>query len=506
MVGALLGVARPAAGQPRVVVRTSPVADLVHQLDCVSGAILDCGAADYHELWRGRLLRDRADSAALAAWRGVRQRVQSRGGLALPGRDAVGAASAVPTPDQRWRAAALGATDFVDYRARLGALLAADERRRADRALEHFRLRFLVWWDLAARDRLAATRDSLTALLDGPALRPLLDAAWRFYDADTGAHARSHAGADSLAAAPGAPITVTLVARPGVRRRRTSAEMIGAVGRQEVMLDAVPSREVGVTLHEAAHALLARMPEPARRAVALQLGRAGLEGRAVRSLLDEGLATAFGNGLVLRRVRPPAWWAAYLARRQSFYDDPIIDAAGRALVAPLDSLLAAGATLADPRTVTALHAALAAALGPRLTSPRALLHDLWGVVDARVADAATVPRALQAALLPGNYVFTVAPVEQARLTPVERDPLLGVVLVAPAVALDALAARGLVPARDLPALRQAARRGPVLWGARRAGGGRSWLVVARSAAEARPLLERLAALDRDAEGLVPAAP
>jgi hypothetical protein len=44
--------------------------------------------------------------------------------------------------------------------------------------------------------------------------------------------------------------------------------------------------------------------------------------------------------------------------------------------------------------------------------------------------------------------------------------------------------------------------GPVLYGARRANGARTWVLVARSADEARALLERLAALDHDADGAV----
>jgi hypothetical protein len=44
----------------------------------------------------------------------------------------------------------------------------------------------------------------------------------------------------------------------------------------------------------------------------------------------------------------------------------------------------------------------------------------------------------------------------------------------------------------------------VLYGARRANGARTWVVVARSSAEAAPLIERLGALDRDMDGVVPA--
>ena len=65
----------PAAGsQLHVAVRVSPVADLAHRLDCVAEVIRACGTADYQQLWRDRFLRDAADSAALGAWRTLRER------------------------------------------------------------------------------------------------------------------------------------------------------------------------------------------------------------------------------------------------------------------------------------------------------------------------------------------------------------------------------------------------------------------------------------------------
>ena len=44
--------------------------------------------------------------------------------------------------------------------------------------------------------------------------------------------------------------------------------------------------------------------------------------------------------------------------------------------------------------------------------------------------------------------------------------------------------------------------GPVLYGARRTNGARTWVLVVRSAAEAEPLMARLAGLDRDVDGVV----
>ena len=89
-------------------------------------------------------------------------------------------------------------------------------------------------------------------------------------------------------------------------------------------------------------------------------------------------------------------------------------------------------------------------------------------------------------------------------TALRRDPWIGAIVVAPASALPRLAARGAFHASELPGIRRAAAAGPVLYGAHRTNGARTWVVVARSAAEAQPLLERLAALERDVAGAVAA--
>jgi hypothetical protein len=485
-----LCVLAPAAGaQLHVAVRVSPVADLAHQLDCVAEVIRACGTADYQQLWRERFLRDAADSAALATWRTLRERYAVDVEVETGAGDAVGRESRRVSLAGRWRLAGVQARSFEDYRERLALVLLPHDRDRVVEALEQFRPRFVTWWNADARDRLLRGRDSLAVLLAGAELRPLLGAIRHFYGA-TGPTS------DTLA--------LTLVARPGLAGRGTSAEVVEGWAVQELLPDASPATEVGVTLHEVAHLLLAMAPDSTRRAVATELARGGVPGRAVRSLLDEGLATAFGNGLVERVVRPTARWAAYVERPRSFYNDPIVDASGKALMPVLDSLLRAGANLRDPATLAALQRTLAMAMGARLVSPRALLHDVWAFVDDGVGDALAVPRALTQALRPGNYSVSVDSTGGMPTTALGRDPWIGAVVVAPASALPRLAARGAFGAAELPAIRRAAAAGPVLYGARRTNGARTWLVVARSAAEARPLLDRLAALEHDADGVVAA--
>ncbi|MDF1504078.1 hypothetical protein [Roseisolibacter sp. H3M3-2] len=487
---ALLALTSATAGaQLHVAVRVSPVADLAHQLDCVTGVVGQCATDDYRALWRQRFLRDAADSAAARAWGALRARYQNASTqVDTGGADGVGRQYRWITLGDRWRLAGLQARSWDDYGERLALVLLPQDRARAAAALAHFRPRFDAWWEAEARGPLTRGRDTLAVLLATPELRALLDGARHFYGA-TGP------GSDT--------VSLTLVARAGLAGRGTSAEVVEGWAVQELLPDASPAREVGVTLHEVAHLLLALAPDDAKAAVAAELARHGLEGRAARSLLDEGLATAFGNGLVERAVRPAARWAAYAAQPRSFYNDDAIDVAGKALMPVLDSLLRAGATLRDPAALAAVRVALRDAMGDGLTRPYALLHDVWGFVDERVAEPFAVTRRLQGALRAGNFSLSVDSAGAMPTAPLARDPWVGAVVIAPASSLPPLAARGAFRPAEVAAIRRAAAAGPVLYGARRANGARTWVVVASSATEAMPLIDRLVALPRDLDGPVP---
>ena len=484
---ALITLVPDAHAQMHVAVRVSPVADFAHQVDCVAEVIHNCGLDDYRQLWRARFLRDRADSAALREWRDLRARYDVAVQVDSSNVDRIGRQFRWVSLAERWRVAGLQARSFDDYAERLALVLLPQDRARVGAVLARFEPRFMAWWDAESRDRLARGRDSLELLLAGPELRAMLDRVRRFYGA-TGP------GSDT--------VTLTLVSRAGLGSRNTNAEVVDGWAVQEMLPDASPAREVGVTLHEVAHLLLSLAPDAEREAIAAELGRAGIAGRATRSLLDEGLATAFGNGMVERALRPADRWTAYAGRPLSFYNDSIIDAAGKALLPTLDSLLRAGARLRDPRTLVAIRRRLESVMGPRLASPRALLHDVWGFVDNEVEDPFAVGRQIQRALRPGVFSMSVDSAGGAPTATFRHDPWIGAVVVARTQSLAALAARGVFKASEVAALRRAAERGPVLYGARRGNGARTWVIVARSAAEAQPLVERLAALGVDRDGMI----
>lgn len=55
----------------------SPIANLVYQLDCISGAIHTCSADVYQELWERNFIRGEEDREKIKAWRQLVNRYRS---------------------------------------------------------------------------------------------------------------------------------------------------------------------------------------------------------------------------------------------------------------------------------------------------------------------------------------------------------------------------------------------------------------------------------------------
>jgi hypothetical protein len=92
------------------------------------------------------------------------------------------------------------------------------------------------------------------------------------------------------------------------------------------------------------------------------------------AILDEVLATAFGNGLVARAV-DKADYERRLGHPNGFYNDMFIDAVAKALLPALEKRLAAHGTVFDPDFVTEYLAAAHAAF-PKGFPPRSYLRPL----------------------------------------------------------------------------------------------------------------------------------
>lgn len=362
----------PAEGALRFKVELSEVANLTYQLDCVGG-LIPCGDQDFKAFWEKDLLKTPKDRARLAAWVALRERYERNVELEAEG-ETPPLAGGTPTLDlgQKIRIAGLQARSLDDYASRLEILVLPTDRAAFLRAVQGFLPAFEVWWKGEAVERGRPFVSGIEDLLNDPKVARPFARIVRFY---------------APALEEGSTIHIALVARPARAGGNTSGQQIEATSVVEFLPDEKPENRIDVVLHELCHFLFGS-PDPAAW-VALQkrfLATGAPEAIPAYNLLNEGLASALGNGQIARAVLGDEKFARLLAKEGSFYSNPSVDRAGKALLPLLDEWLAAGRTLFDPEFVPRYLAALKTAFGPSLTAPRLYLAEMALVVDESLGE------------------------------------------------------------------------------------------------------------------------
>ena len=342
--------------------RTSRFSNLFYTIDCLSGS-MRCTRSAFEELATRQLGGlDAEDRAQLDAWRALRRRYQ--------GRIEKGPTSESPFPlprahaqvERRVRLAGYLANDLDEYAARATMLLDVRDVERARAILARFEPRFDRYWQREAAPALRATAMRFAEAARAPALSGVVDQVAAFY-------------------APDVPVplelTFELVLRPA--GARSSAEQLAHVSLIEVEPDEKPSDKLDVVLHEVFHYFLSQVPEPE---LAAQMDRFAGDpdplAYIAQGTLDEGLATAFGNGLVLRTL-DPAQLARRLQRPQGMYADDTISAMASSAIDPLARVLEQGSLHVTSPELEQLWVGLAHAAFPNGAPPQAYLRPFAGV-------------------------------------------------------------------------------------------------------------------------------
>jgi hypothetical protein len=453
-------------------VRARPFANLAYHLDCLSGRIA-CEEKAFHAFWDPGWTP--GDAAALAEWKAVHD---------LYDIDAPFEVDVGPTPmplpsahlsiDKQLRVASLLAVTPDDFLQNLRVLLPGPDAERLRRAAVHFQPRFEAFWSSTGEAVGARFRAGLEGLFTRGDVPAILARANRFYGSPL---------------PTGALMDFDLVVVP-VATKHSSGEQVVSHGLIEVSPDEKPEDRMDVVCHELFHFLYGSRTQAQQAALMKRFFASGDPyAELAYALLDESVATALGQGVVLGAVDP-----ANLARRMSrdggMYTVHSIDATAKGLLARTASDPTLGPPLDSAETVAALLASTRDAVGPD-PAPLEYLRDVGGASDAGwwapVMDA-VLKRAH------GNHTRTRTPL--AGLDAVElvtHYPSLPVILLVPRDRLGALVAfADAIPKADRAAVAAQARKpGPFAYSLRR--GPASWLfvVVADSPADAKRAAEAL---------------
>jgi hypothetical protein len=357
---ALALAAFPWTARAAIALEVSVVANLAYHLDCVSDAVVSCGARTaFRELWKDRFGVDTESDTRIRDWREVRERHRGTIG-GRPGQHAQF------DLEQRVRRTSFSAHSFDEYYRYVALLISPDDTRRVMAIVESFRPAFEAWWGDTAVDSLTRKVQALRDVLATPDLRNEIRRIEAFYGASPAPQ----------------PMVVQGIYRPAVNGGNTTAQLIGEDAVAEIPANDLVELRVPVLVHEYAHLLLSRLS--ATQASSLRqavVNAGGATGRGAWLLFDEAVATSLGNGRVARSMVSDQAWKQQLGREQSLYNEGAIDAAAKAILPLVDTFIEQGRAITDPGFAKEYASVVARSLGPRLRTPAVVFSELATVSD-----------------------------------------------------------------------------------------------------------------------------
>ncbi|MDB5097225.1 MAG: hypothetical protein JWM80_1646 [Cyanobacteria bacterium RYN_339] len=378
--------------------------------------------------------------------------------------------------DTRFDNCFLASASLPEAWARVDGLLAEDDARDLRRVLAHFEPRFAKRFKRLGY--LAKYRDEFARYAPGSGLETWLDRSLRFY---------------GVPAATRLTPKVTFVFTPAAHG--THAVQLGSNLVVEVIQGETPAQRADVVAHELSHYFYEEGragDDPAFIQAVYQA--AGPHAGPAMGLINEGLATAIGQGAVQEALAPDKFKRA-LARPNGFYTNAEIDAYAKAIFPAVKQALLAGKPVRD--LVPDLVAGYLRAFEHQPLTPARVLTNYMLVLEGRRDPAfadyfkAIPPRSIfHESLLDGGAFWT------------KYQGLPGLVALTadqvPELATQA-ASYGLTPA-ELASLRGAA---PGVLIKPRPTGGSLFIVVAADRPALGRAMARFAALPRIEAGWMP---
>ncbi|MBX7222062.1 MAG: hypothetical protein K1Y36_19075 [Blastocatellia bacterium] len=471
--------------------QAQPFSNLCYQLDAMAG-LIPASAEAYRELWKTKLNWGDEDERQLKTWENLRGKYRQNLNFSdYPPEFPYPAnppAVAHIELDKKMRIAGLLATTPDEYRKLLATVMLPPDVDPVVAVVRHFQPRFQSWWETEGRQIVESKTTEFPDLMKRTGLYEFCDRVTRFYGSTI---------------ADGYSINLFLIARPQSKTPYTSAEVFENFSTVEVVAGEKVEQRIDVVLHEVFHHLLSLSPEEKRFELIQDFARSGnVNALATYNILDEALATGFGNGLVAQKVMSPQRFTKYQSIEQSFYNDPFIDKVAKALMPILAKRLEAGKNLFDGFVPEYVQSA-AAALGDSIGDPHLRLF----VRTAVFTDDSFFPLArLLGQGIRGGYTSTYVGNEgwvNGRKH-FERFPAANGLLVVKTADLPKLAAwQKILGAKPLQAIRQAAKKQPaVVYAVRRSPQSVLYVIVGKDAAEIEPAFKKFIANHREFEGFL----
>lgn len=383
----------------------------------------------------------------------------------------------------RLRVASWMATTPDELERNLTVLMGSAAAHQYAAAAARFWPRYQAYFDAQWRGPLEQFSRELHALVQSPNVNAVLQQAWQFYNP---------------ALQPPVYLHVYLMPRPRraveprTGRVNTQATVVDNVATVEVPLGDRASNHVDVVLHELFHHFYASRT-PVQHEALMDAFAASDDPQALGlyAILNEAVAAALGNGLVLEAAVGTKTAQAAWAKESGLYNEFFIDRVGSALIRPLQQRLQSGGVL-DASFVEPYLKLAHQALGDRADSLQLLLK-ARSIVYVNAGDKAHALALAQTF----RGIDTVVEHAGPSLEATARTRLSVVLLVRWADVAQLSHLEDLVPAPSLAALTRAARTAPraFSYGIARNPKADVVVLVTRSPADYAPLWEAVLKAD-----------
>lgn len=468
--------ASPVSAQFQVRVKFREVANLTYQLDCVGNLPVNCSAANLGELWKREFLKTDEDREMLKEW--ARLRNLYSGNLQL---SKIADANSTLSLFDKIRIAGFQANGVDDYAERLDLLTNPSDRRAFERVIRHFYPEFNGWWRreaLKPGDRFARQTG---VLLRSPKISASVRQFYNFY-------------------APVLPadyeISFNLLYIPALVKEPTSGQQLQNYSLMEFKAQERPAQRIDIAVHELCHFFYDNMKPDARARLEQNFFTASRAAATpAYNLLNETLATAFGNGMIARNVTPPAEFDKYAATELSFYNNDAIDRAAKALLPWLDEWLKNKRTIDDAEFASRYISVLEKSFGEDLLKPKLYLSEMFLFVDKKYG--VSLRRSVRRTLGTSSLYASEGTLSDENLNAYKSQPRLNSVFIVHAENIGELARHKIISEAQAKQIRdEFEARQAVLFSAERAPFTYLYIVVAKDAEGVNKLIEKLAAAEK----------
>ncbi len=464
-----------AEAQFRVSVKFNEIPNLTYQLDCLADLQIQCSRQNLGDLWTGEFLKTDEDRRMLKEWARLRDLYSEDVRLS---KDSNANSSSINLFD-KIRIAGFQAGSVEDYAARLDLLTAPADRNQFERVIRYFQPRFKVWWQTEALKSGDEFAKQISVLINSPEISAAVKQFYNFY-------------------APVLPadyeISFNLFYAPdSVKDEPSNGQQLQNYSLMEFKPGEKPAQRIDVAAHELCHFFYDNL-KPENRA---ELERkfftsSRASATPAYNLLNETLATAFGNGIITRAVTPPDKFDKYAARKNSFYNNDSIDRSAKAILPLLDEQLKNKRTINDAGFVNEYISALEKAFGEDLLKPKLYLSEMFLFVDGKhaVSMRRDVRRILETASL---YSVEANWTDENILDDYKNQPRLNSVFVVHPDNIKELSGNKIISEAQAKQIQnEYAAKQEILFSTERAPFTYVYIVVAKDADAAKKLIEKLA--------------